>query len=305
MGCDAMCGSVCKRKVISAICDALMMAYHTMLKDWMNDLPLAEELGYVNNLCIALAIFFSFSAVALLAGLTAPYGRYYRGGVWGCLIPGKPAWIIQELPNLIMVVFCVYVVDGRPEEKTTARPNQVLLGFFCFHYVYRTLIFPLRIRGGKPTAFVPFAMAFAFCTVNGYLQGRALTYLYAYPDSWLRTPQFLAGSVIFGVGWLTNFYHDSILINLRKQTSKNDDDKTGYKIPTGGLFEYVSGANFLGEIIEWTGFAIACWNLPAACFAVTTLFNIGPRAIQHHRWYLDHFKDRYPPQRRALIPFVL
>ena len=34
------------------------MAYHTVLKDWMNDLPLAEELGYVNNLCIALAVFF-------------------------------------------------------------------------------------------------------------------------------------------------------------------------------------------------------------------------------------------------------
>lgn len=40
-------------------------------------------------------------------------------------------------------------------------------------------------------------------------------------------------------------------------------------------------ANFVGgEIIEWTGFAIACWSLPAAAFAIMTFCNLGPRA--HH-----------------------
>merc|ERR1711871_374642 len=251
-----------------------MTTYLAPFVDWLNRLPLDEEFGYVNQLCAGLAVSFTLSAFALLAGLTAPYGRYARGGVWGCLIPGKPAWIIQEIPN------------------------QILLGFFCYHYIYRTLIFPLRLRGGKPTAFVPFLMAFVFCTINGYLQGRALTYLYTYPDDWLQTPQFLIGSSVFALGSFTNFYHDSILINLRKP------GKTDYKIPRGGLFQYVSGANFLGEIIEWTGFAIACWNMPAACFAMTTFLNIGPRAVQHHQWYLNKFKGEYPSERKALIPFI-
>jgi 3-oxo-5-alpha-steroid 4-dehydrogenase 1 len=43
----------------------------------------------------------------------------------------------------------------------------------------------------------------------------------------------------------------SVLRNLRKPGD------TGYYIPKGGMFEYVSGANFFGEILEWTGFAIA------------------------------------------------
>ena len=55
------------------------------------------------------------------------------------------------------------------------------------------------------------------------------------------------------------------------------------KILVGGAFEYVSGANFLGEIVEWWGFALASWSLPAVAFALFTTCNIGPRAYTHHR----------------------
>lgn len=73
----------------------------------------------------------------------------------------------------------------------------------------------------------------------------------------------------------------------------------------GGMFEYVSGANFFGEILEWFGFALACWSLPALAFALFTAFNTGPRGVQHHKNYLEKFKGEYPPQRAALIPFLL
>jgi len=39
---------------------------------------------------------------------------------------------------------------------------------------------------------------------------------------------------------------------------------------TGGLFEYVSGANFLAESIEWTGYAICAWTLPTLAFSIFT-----------------------------------
>lgn len=55
-------------------------------------------------------------------------------------------------------------------------------------------------------------------------------------------------------------------------------------IATGGMFEYVTGANFFGEITEWTGFAIMAGSLPAVAFAIFTAANIGPRALQHHQW---------------------
>lgn len=52
------------------------------------------------------------------------------------------------------------------------------------------------------------------------------------------------------------------------------------------MFTYVSGANFFGEIVEWAGFAIACWSLPSLAFFLFTAFNIGPRAVQHHRYHM-------------------
>ena len=56
--------------------------------------------------------------------------------------------------------------------------------------------------------------------------------------------------------------------------------------------------------LEWTGFAIAAWSLPALAFALYTVSNLAPRAVAHHRWYRDKFPD-YPRERRALIPFVV
>ncbi|TMS18352.1 3-oxo-5-alpha-steroid 4-dehydrogenase 1 [Larimichthys crocea] len=115
--------------------------------------------------------------------------------------------------------------------------------------------------------------------------------------SWVTHPCFIAGSVLWLVGWLVNMHSDHILRNLRKP------GETGYKIPTGGMFEYVSGANFLGEITEWAGFALAGHSVHSSAFAIFTTVVLASRAVAHHKWYLAKFED-YPKSRKALIPFV-
>ena len=85
---------------------------------------------------------------------------------------------------------------------------------------------------------------------------------------------FIIGSVLFWGGLAINWQADDILRNLRKPGEK------GYKIPMGGMYTYVSGANFFGEMVEWIGYAVASgFAAPAVCFALNTCFNIGPRAI--------------------------
>lgn len=91
---------------------------------------------------------------------------------------------------------------------------------------------------------------------------------------------FATGTLTFIIGMIINITSDSILRNLRK------DGKSGYKIPYGGLFKYISGANFFGECIEWIGYALLARTLPTFAFAFFTLCNLAPRAYQHHRWFL-------------------
>ena len=59
---------------------------------------------------------------------------------------------------------------------------------------------------------------------------------------------------------------------------------TGYKIPRGGAFAYVSAANYFGEIVEWVGWALVVGSLPAAAFALFTFCNLAPRGWRHHQW---------------------
>ncbi|KAL8194261.1 UNVERIFIED_CONTAM: 3-oxo-5-alpha-steroid 4-dehydrogenase 1 [Gekko kuhli] len=127
--------------------------------------------------------------------------------------------------------------------------------------------------------------------------GRSLSNYAEYPASWLKEPRFILGIAGWIGGLLINIHSDNILIHLRKP------GETGYKIPRGGMFEYVSGANFFGEIVEWSGFALACCTVESAVFALSTFLILTTRAQQHHQWYLEKFEN-YPRSRKIVIPFV-
>lgn len=142
-------------------------------------------------------------------------------------------------------------------------------------------------------------MAVLFCLLNGYIQATYhLTPCKHRSVSWLIDPRFIIGSLLFIIGMGINWHSDAILRSLR------NDQSDGYKIPYGGMFDYVSGANYFGECVEWIGYAILSWNFGALSFAFFTCANIGPRAVQHHKWYKQTFGDAYPSNRKAIIPFV-
>jgi 3-oxo-5-alpha-steroid 4-dehydrogenase 1 len=80
--------------------------------------------------------------------------------------------------------------------------------------------------------------------------------------------------------------------------------ETGYKIPVRGLFEYVTGANFFAEIIEWIGFSIASCSPTAAIFTLFSTVFLCFRAWHHHNFYLKKFEN-YPRSRKIIIPFLI
>lgn len=140
---------------------------------------------------------------------------------------------------------------------------------FCL----RTFIYTSRIKSDKKVNYLENFFGFFFCAVNGLQIGHYHT---IYKASSLYEWNFILGSILFFAGFYINIDSDNRLIKLR------NNSKSGYKIPTGGLFTYVSAANYFGECLEWLGFAIASWSLPAVAFSWFTFANIGPRAYHHH-----------------------
>lgn len=196
---------------------------------------------------------------------------------------------------LMMLVYCM--IADRPLTAATA----ALLVLWEAHYVHRTFIYPYTLRGGKPVPLLTVILAVIFYLVNAYVQGRWIFTLAPddmYTSAWLADPRFISGAALFVAGFVINRHSDHVLRTLRKP------GETGYRIPYGGLYRYISCPNYLGEIIIWAGWALATWSPAGVYFLVWTLANLVPRAVSHHAWYRATFPD-YPRDRKILVPFII
>jgi protein-S-isoprenylcysteine O-methyltransferase Ste14 len=223
---------------------------------------------------------------------TAPYGRHNREG-WGRTIPARTGWLLMETPTVVLFIGIYALGEDRFEPVPL-----ILLLFWQLHYFHRTYVFPFRMRteGKRMPISIPL-MGMTFTTLNTYVNARSISHFGEYPIEWLRDPRFWIGGAIFLFGWIVNLHADTVLIHLRKP------GETGYKIPRGGLYRWISSPNYFGEIIEWSGWALMTWSLAGTAFAVYSIANLAPRAIANHNWYKEKFAD-YPRERRALLPFL-
>jgi len=249
-----------------------------MTSFWLSIQPFARVAPWV-VLISAAGVF------PLLFFVTAPYGRHFRPG-WGPALGSKVGWIAMEWPS-VFVFALVWIAN-----PLFTTPMVMALGsLWLLHYLQRTFVFSLLLRGSaRKQSVLTVAMADVFNLLNATGNAAALT------DRPFDAP-FFVGVALFAAGFALNLHSDHVLRALRAP------GETAYKIPLGGGFRYVSAPNYLGEIVEWAGFALAAQTLAAWAFAAFTLANLAPRALSNHRWYRERFPE-YPANRRALIPFL-
>lgn len=224
--------------------------------------------------------------------ISAPYGRHTKT-TWGPMISNKLGWILMEGWALV-AFWTIYIIYFNCNTYSL-----FFAGLYTVHYINRSFIFPLRTQTkGKQMPLMIALSAMLFNSVNASSIGYYLSNVTKYPADYFLHWNFIIGLILFVIGFYINYKSDGILIHLRKP------GETGYKIPEGFLFRYISCPNHFGEMLEWFGFMLLIWNLAGVSFFVWTVSNLLPRALHHHKWYLQNFAD-YPKDRKAVFPFVI
>ena len=224
---------------------------------------------------------------------SAPYGRHIKDG-WGVKISARLGWIVMESPCVfLMILYAILVYDQLKNYHI------IFLILWLTHYIHRTLIYPFAIKVTNP--YMPIsiaASAFFFNIINVSIQAYGIFYFTQFSQDWLVSNTFMIGLSLFLIGMYINIKSDYIMINLKKEKGP------GNHIPNSFLYKYLSAPNYFGEIIEWLGWAILTWSISGLVFLIWVIANLFPRAISHHKWYLNKFED-YPKNRKAIIPGVI
>ena len=158
----------------------------------------------------------------------------------------------------------------------------------------------MRGRSKMPLSII--GTAVLFNTLNAYMQGGWLFYVSPvdyYSADWLTSVPFLVGTALFLFGMGVNIHSDRIIRNLRKPGD------TAHYLPRGGMFRWVTSANYFGELVEWTGFAILTWSVSGAVFALWTFANLAPRAARIYNGYRQEFPEQLDTRTtKRIIPFI-
>ena len=106
-----------------------------------------------------------------------------------------------------------------------------------------------------------------------------------------------AGIGIFLVGEILNFMHHKILADVRPTSLE-------YVVPRGGLFDLIACPHYLFELVSWFGLCLIFRHVSMFLFFSLMVIYLLVRSLQTLAWYRERFAD-FPPERRAILPFVL
>ena len=235
--------------------------------------------------------------------VSAPYGKLVRDG-WGGRVDGRLGWAVQELPSpIVMTLAFVYggdVLAFHDAAQTPSALTYTCVAVWWAHYLNRAVYYPL-VRRMSDTTVPVVLMAVAFNFVNGVLVGTELARGSAYLTN-PSPPVVALGAFLFVAGAALNIVSDATLRNLRFGRPAKDAGK--HFVPFGGLFDYATCPHYLGECVEWCGFAVATQTQSGWAFAFWTFANLMPRAVAYRTWYKNKFGKTYPASRKAMLPYV-
>jgi 3-oxo-5-alpha-steroid 4-dehydrogenase 1 len=260
---------------------------------------------YTGNSQYDTALTFAFGIVAVTAVsalfVETPYGRF-ADDKFGVGLDPRLGWFLMELPA--PVTFVYFYLQG---PNAGAPVPLFILFVWGLHYANRGFIMPalMRVPRGQKSTFSlsVVVMGWLVTCLHGYLNGSWASTFSPHTDwSWFTDPRFIIGVLLYYGALMVNLRSDQIVRNLRTREEVANGVKN-YRIPRGGLFEYVTNPSYFSEIVFWIGFALFTWSLAGVYILAISMANLIPRAISTHAWYREKFAD-YPERRKILIPYL-
>ncbi|CAI5929083.1 unnamed protein product, partial [Closterium sp. NIES-64] len=167
----------------------------------------------------------------------------------------------------------VFYVDGAKRKLKDVQTYALI--YWSFHYTKRIFetFFVHRFSHGT----MPLQNLFRNC---GYYWTFA-AFVSFFVNHPLYTPvsetQMMIGFGIAIVNQLSNLYCHIILRNLRSGSS------SGYQIPSGFLFNFITCANYTTEITAWLGFNIATQSVAGYLFMLAGAMQMAEWALAKHK----------------------
>lgn len=76
-------------------------------------------------------------------------------------------------------------------------------------------------------------------------------------------------------------------------------------IPEGNMFDYVSSAHYFWELMTWVVFFMIVGHWSAMLLVFYSFTSMFAMAYKKHNSYLSYFKEKYPKDRKIMIPYLL
>ncbi|CAI5515925.1 unnamed protein product [Closterium sp. Naga37s-1] len=192
----------------------------------------------------------------------------------------------------------VFYVDGANRKLKDVQTYALI--YWTFHYTKRILetFFVHRFSHGT----MPLQNLFRNC---GYYWSFA-AFVSFFVNHPMYTPvsetQIAIGFGIAIVNQLSNLYCHIILRNLRSGSS------SGYQIPSGFLFNFITCANYTTEITAWLGFNVATQSVAGYLFMLAGAMQMAEWALAKHKRLVKLFdgkegRPKYPRRWIMLPPF--
>ena len=253
------------------------------------------------NIVLIVEYVFALFCFVALYFIPAGYGKMVDKK-WGFAINNKIAWLIMECPTVVVMfsfILAAYYLPFTKEEYISR--TLILLPFIC-HYVYRSFIFPFLLRGKSLMPITIVLMGLVFNTINSSLISTWCFYICPssfYSYSYFKSFNFIIGIVVFLIGFVANIDSDAYIRGLRKTGD------TKHYFPHCHLYRFVSSANYLGEMVEWLGFAILTANPASYLFLAWTGANLIPRSHAIYKQYQKEFPDEMEKYKvKRIFPFI-